>query len=262
MNQLHWTSLPEQIRRDMAKALGITAVKPLTRHAHGFTALMPVDGPGLLCKAGLLGYPTTDGIVLEQTLLPALSTRVLVPAVRWSTRQDPWGVTVVDQRAYPAVDLSPGSPDVAATMELLARLAGLQTPCPFPVPPVAQRFKAFWRTAETLLRTATLPGRSLYAQALSRFAPDTIRGDTLLHFSLSPRTLRVARHGHEGLCLTDWYDACKGPAWVEAAQLIPHLIMAGHRVNDVQDLLSGLPAWHESPPGMRARMSTWPPSSP
>ncbi|HEU5473212.1 MAG TPA: hypothetical protein VFV67_21420 [Actinophytocola sp.] len=64
-------------------------------------------------------------------------------------------------------------------------------------------------------------------------------GDDLLHTDMSPLNFLIG----DRVWLVDWAWACRGPAWIDVAFLVPRLIHAGHGCADAESWAATVPSW-------------------
>jgi hypothetical protein len=250
-----WQDLPATLRDGLADLLGQIAAADV--QGGGFT-------PGLAARLQLAGGQRlfTKGIPADHPLAgkyrdEAATTGLLPPAtpaprLRWSGNVAGWVVLVLDDLDARHADLSPGSPDVPRVIATIAGLADTLTPSPAADAPAAEvdlaEFVHGWRElAETppadlnewehrhLDNLAELETRWLTAAA----------GNTLIHGDINASNLLI---NDAGVHLIDWAQPARGAAWLDIADLIPQLILAGHTPQDAEATLTDVPAWRSTDP--------------
>ncbi|MDL4774267.1 phosphotransferase family protein [Actinomadura xylanilytica] len=164
-----------------------------------------------------------------RTALPDIAP---APRLRWDAVIGGWIVLVFDDVAGRHADLPPGSSDVARVVAMVGGLASVLTPCPAPkVPAAAAELSDMvhgWRELAAS-PPADLNGwarRNLDRLARTETAWLTAAdGDTLLHGDINRSNLLVT---DDEVYLVDWAQPVRGAPWLDLADLIPHLILAGH----------------------------------
>jgi hypothetical protein len=161
-----------------------------------------------------------DSLIREAVINPYVQP--ISPALAWQAEDDTWialGFETIDAR--PA-DFTPGSPDLPAVVDLLARIGDL------PLPAVASTW------VETRWDRYTDPGRT-----------GLLRGDALLYTDINPANLLIGgRHSWA----VDWSWPTRGAAFIDPACLIIQLIAAGHTAAAAESWAQPLPAWADSDP--------------
>jgi hypothetical protein len=71
------------------------------------------------------------------------------------------------------------------------------------------------------------------------------RAVTLVHGDINASNLLVS---DEGVYLIDWAQPVRGAAWLDVADLIPHLILAGYTPAAAEATLADVPAWRSIRP--------------
>jgi streptomycin 6-kinase len=71
-------------------------------------------------------------------------------------------------------------------------------------------------------------------------------GDTL-HGDINASNVLIGPDGKTWL--VDWAQPICGAAWIDVADLIPHLILAGHALAQAERAVAAVPAWTGTPPG-------------
>ncbi|MGH3751693.1 MAG: phosphotransferase family protein [Pseudonocardiaceae bacterium] len=66
-------------------------------------------------------------------------------------------------------------------------------------------------------------------------------GPTLVHGDIRPDNLLITPHGK--VAVVDWAHASCGAAWQDVADLVPHLVMAGHTPASAETQLAGTGVW-------------------
>jgi aminoglycoside phosphotransferase (APT) family kinase protein len=251
-----WEQLPVLLRDGLDTRLGgITGTRTQTG---GFTPGLAVrlqltDGSRLFAKGIPARHVLAGKYRDEAATCRQLPAAVPAPRLRWDGQIAGWIVLIFDDidGRYPA--LAPGSPDISRVVAMTAGLAALLTPCPVAAAPSASRELAGlvhgWRELEAdppagldawtrrhLTRLAGLETGWLAAAD----------GDTLLHGDINASNLLISHD--QKVWLIDWAQPVRGAPWIDVADLVPHLILAGHTPAQAEQALAATPAWTATPP--------------
>ncbi|MFC4905775.1 phosphotransferase family protein [Actinomadura gamaensis] len=210
----------------------------------GLAARLETVGNGrFFLKAVPLDSPARDLYLREAEANSALGGDAIAPLMLWWSVSHGWVVMVFEYVEGREADLSPGSSDLPEVTALLRRLASLTV---WPdAPPVARNMGALRDKAGALLAGRTGgEHRKLCRTVLERFDQDSVAGDRLVHYDLSPGNLRISGGG---LKVLDWSFACAGADWLDPALLLPRFIEAGHTPAQAEALMTALPAWRGAP---------------
>lgn len=247
MTRVQWESLPESVRDAVQMKCG-GVVKAETAAAGimpGVAARLHTETGSVFVKAIKLDSLAAQLHQREEWANRALPEEAPAPALLMSGKVDGWHVMVfeyVNDDAHHA-DLSPGSADLPVVLDTIALLGPILTPCLEGATRVSENVAALSAKARHLLERRQLDDVEPYVAALGRFRVEQLRGDTLLHYDLSPGNLLVAGGR---VRVVDWSFAAQGAAWVECALFAPRLVEAGHSPAEVDDLLCTVPAWREA----------------
>ncbi|GAB7189014.1 hypothetical protein ATKI12_8845 [Kitasatospora sp. Ki12] len=179
-----------------------------------------------------------------------LPSRV-APALLWTVETGGWLVLGFEDVDGTNPDLAPGSPGLGAVLAAVAGLGELLTPCPAgeagPFSVLADTLAGHW---QRLVRDG-LDGWDLeHAAELAELDDPAAlvratEGDTLLHCDLRADNMLLERGR---VRVIDWSWFARGAAWVDAAFLLPQLVLAGHTAAGAERLLAeAVPAWREAP---------------
>jgi hypothetical protein len=248
-----WEDLPAEVRHTVEQHVGSYVIKAET----ATSGIMPGLAARLHLEAGHSVFvkaiqATSAGATLHLT--EAWAGRILpeeapAPRMLWSGVSGDWLVIVheyVNDNSRHA-DLTPGSTDLPAVLDTLARLEALLTPAPKGGAEVATNVEALRAKGRHLLGkpAGELEHRDLYERAVSRFDAAALAGDTLLHYDLSASNILITGKGQ--VRVIDWSFAARGAAWVEPAMLAPRLVEAGHTPEQVDHMLASVPVWQTTP---------------
>ncbi|MFP3962449.1 phosphotransferase [Actinomadura fulvescens] len=138
------------------------------------------------------------------------------PRLLWQVEAGGWLALGFEHIKGSHADYAPGSPDLVSLAKVVHRLQ--DTPCP---EAVVMRVERRWQDL---------------AEDVSPIA-----GDALLHTDLNPANVLLTAAGRA--VVVDWGFTSRGAPWVEAAQIIPWLIRAGHGPAAAQQWASQFPSW-------------------
>lgn len=158
-----------------------------------------------------------DSLVREALINPHV--RPISPAMHFQAEDPEWlalGFEAVDGRH---ADLTPGSPDLPAVVDVLTRIAAL------PLPDVASD----WRETR-------------WDRYTDR--PDLLRGDALLYTDIHPSNILIG----ERVWAVDWAWPTRGAAFIDPALLVLQLIAAGHSPERAEGWASTCPGWRDAAP--------------
>ncbi|MGW4411582.1 phosphotransferase family protein [Nonomuraea sp. NPDC004702] len=256
-----WEELPEEARDAVTSACG--PIRHVVSLPSGLTSgvavrLATLSGLRFL-KALPDDSPSADLYQRERRVAAALPATVPTPQMLRGGHTAGWVWLLFEHvNAIRAVDLSPGSHDVAEVVEMVGVLGGTLTPNPGAgVPPVSDNVEFLRKRADALL--ADPPGDlkclDAYRAARVKLDVEAFAGDTLLHADLREGTLVATERG---IRVIDWGLACQGAAWVETALLIPRLILTGHALPQVEAIASQVPAYKSAPEdAVTALVAVW-----
>ncbi|TDD88333.1 aminoglycoside phosphotransferase, partial [Actinomadura darangshiensis] len=230
-----WDQLPAPLREHLTARLGdITQAQVQTG---GFTPglaarLRLADGDRVFVKGISADHPLAGRYRDEARVVRALPTAVPAPRLRWDEEIAGWTVLAFDDVNGRHADLAPGSPDVDTVVETVARLAAALTPCPVPdVPDAGAELADLVHGWRELAASPAPPADPWIRRNLPRLTDtetawlSAADGDTLLHGDIN-RTNLLITAGRA--MLVDWGQPVRGAAWIDVADLMPHLILAGH----------------------------------
>lgn len=232
-----WGDLPAAAREKVARALGEEIVSERSQSG-GYTPavaslLTTASDRSLFCKAMPEDHPLCATLAAEAAVAASAPTDSALPRLVWEGRENGWQVVVFTAVHGRHVDLSPGSGDVAAVISALDALADDLTPCPLIAAPTAGEVLApvlhGWSSLKEQPPQELAPWALDNLERLSSLEKgwtDHADGDTLTHGDVRADQLLI--DARERVWLVDWAHPCRGAAWIDAVELVPHLIMAGH----------------------------------
>lgn len=253
-----WDELPKPLREGLAVRLGPIASAEI--QTDGFT-------PGLAARLRLAsaermfvkGIPA-DHVLAGKYRAEADTARQLpdatpAPRLRWDADIAGWVVLAFDDIDGRHAQLAPGSPDIEPVVATIAGLAEVLTPCP-----VSKAPPATVELAELVHgwgELATAPPADLDSwtrRHLNDLAALETRwllaaeGKTLLHDDINQSNLLVGSAG--AVVLIDWAQPVCGAAWIDIADLVPHLILGGHTPAAAEAVLADVPTWRDTDPAV------------
>ncbi|MER5420310.1 phosphotransferase [Streptosporangium roseum] len=250
MTGREWGDLPREVREELRAECG--SIQRVTSLPAGLTGglaarLDTPRGP-VFVKALPEDSPSAPLYQRERLVGAVLPEGVPAPRMLWSGHTTGWIALMFEHVAVQReVDLGPDSPDLGDVMDIVRVLGEALTPNPgAEVPSVTDNVEFLRRRADALLAVPPDDLQSLpaYRAARAGLDWDAMAGDTLLHADLHEGNLLATGRG---VRLIDWGLASLGAAWVEAALLIPRLILAGHSPEQAEALAEQVPAWKAAP---------------
>jgi aminoglycoside phosphotransferase (APT) family kinase protein len=97
-------------------------------------------------------------------------------------------------------------------------------------------------------------GQDLAEMPMKPGSPQAADGDTLLHGDINTSNLLISQD--QKVWLIDWAQPARGAAWIDVADLIPQLILAGHNPAQAEEALATVPAWTATPPAVITSYAT------
>lgn len=253
-----WDELPEPLREDLADRLGpiISAEIQTGGFTPGLAArLRLANGERVFAKGIPADHVLAGKYRAEAITARQLPERTPAPRLRWDADIAGWVVLVFDDIEGRHPQLSPGSPDIGPVLATIARLAEVLTPCPVPdVPPATVELAELVHGWGEL---ATAPPADLddwtrrhvrdLAALETQWLP-AAAGKTLLHGDINQSNLLIDDVGR--VVLIDWAQPVCGAAWIDVADLVPHLILAGHTPAAAEAAIADVPTWRATDPAV------------
>lgn len=260
MDRWSWHDLPETVRRAVQAECG--TVQHTTEPAAGrnsmFAAFLDTQNGPVFCKGVRVDDQQARAhrheIRINQRLRDITAD---APSLLWTVEASDWllaGYTLVPGEH---ANLTPGSPDVPAVIDLASRLARDLTPGPVPdVTPLAKKFQRFagWEWLAEHHADLLDPWDEQHLGQLlqaDRDITDALNGQSLVHGDIHELNLLVTNGQTH---LVDWAWARTGPPWTDAALLTIRLIAAGHHPADAERLV--VPTWGMRQPDTSAAAVT------
>lgn len=247
-----WETLPEPIRHAVAEQLPAPIVS-VANQGGGFTPgiaaqLRLADGTAVFVKAVPTAHPLADTYRHEGHTAARLPLATPAPRLRWTATTGAWVVLVFDNVDGRHPDLTPGSADIGLIVNAVAAMSEALTPCPILNVEPSSTARGDWLHGWDLI-SDQIPAdlgawerrhlnELVKAETLWRAHAD---GPTLVHGDIRPDNLLVTAAGTAAV--VDWARASCGASWQDVADLVPHLIMAGHTSAAAESCLAEVPAW-------------------
>ncbi|MET9428509.1 aminoglycoside phosphotransferase [Streptomyces sp. NPDC003036] len=219
-----WDDLPALLRHRIADHFQPTG--PAEPVAGGFTPgvrvrMRTATGGEVFIKAIPAHGPLADlyrtEAAINRTLPDGLGPRLLT-----TMDTDGWVVLAFTYAEGRHPDLSPGSPDLPAVLDAVAAL----------------------HTQLPRARTRTRPNSRTTPSSNARPRSTTPCGDTLLHCDIRADNILIGEHGP---LFVAWALAHRGAAWLDAALMVPQLILAGHTPEEAEKHAAQIPAYRDAP---------------
>ncbi len=251
-----WDELPESLREGLADRIGPIASAEI--QTGGFTPGLAVrlrlaSGQRVFTKGIPADHVLAGKYRAEATTARHLPETTPAPRLRWNADIAGWVVLAFDDIDGRHPQLSPGSSDIGPVVATIARLAEVLTPCPVhDAPPATVELAELVHGWGEL---ATAPPADLddwtrrhlddLAALETQWLP-AAQGKTLLHGDINQSNLLIDRAGT--VALIDWAQPVRGAAWIDVADLVPHLILAGHTPAAAEATVAAVPTWRDTDP--------------
>lgn len=253
-----WGGVPFVVQIVLEQRLG-TQVANAESQTSGFAAglasrLELADGGRVFVKGVPASHPLIRNYHAEAYVSGALPEGTPAPLLL-GTIDDEWFLLVFEDIDGRQPDLRPESLDVAEVLDSVDAMRSMLTPCPLPGLPTVDAVYGprlsgwsylYGRPPHDLDPWARHNLDKLVAME-SAWRP-WAGGDTMLHMDLRPDNL-LCRSDDGRVMVVDWAQAVRGAPWLELANLVPHLIAAGHSPADAEravlrgSAMDGVPAW-------------------
>lgn len=145
-------------------------------------------------------------------------------------------------------DLAPGSADIGRVVNAVAVMSDTLTPCPILDVELSSTARGDWLHGWDLITCQTPPDLGgwerqhldelVKAETVWRAHAD---GPALVHGDIRPDNLLVTTAGT--ITVVDWARASRGASWQDVADLVPHLIMAGHTPASAESCVAAVNVW-------------------
>ncbi len=251
-----WDQLPAALREQMNARLG--GIGSAATQPGGFTPGMAVrlrlgDGTRVFAKGIPASHVLAGKYRAEAVTCRQLPAAAPAPRLRWDDEIAGWVVLVFDDIDGRHPDLSPGSADTGRVVAMTAALGTVLTPCPVAsAPPASAELAGLvhgWKELAADPPPDLDPWTSHHLTRLADLETGWLAaadGETLLHGDINASNLLITPD--QKTWLVDWAQPVRGAAWIDIADLIPHLILAGHTPAQAEQALAAIPAWTATPP--------------
>ncbi len=219
MPRIYWDDLPGTVRSVIQEHTGpVREVKTVAGGVNsGIAVIIRTSTQKIFVKGVRSDHPQVRTQQREAEINPYILQ--VGPRMFWQVEVGGWNVLGFEHVQGRHADYSLGSPDLPKVAEIV-RLLG-HIPCPvLPLKRVEQRWAGF--ADKSML--------------------ELLEGDYLLHTDLAPHNILVNGRAH----LIDWAWPTRGPAWVDVALLVVHLIDAGHTPAQAADWVQQFPSWQHA----------------
>ncbi|AQZ63009.1 unnamed protein product [[Actinomadura] parvosata subsp. kistnae] len=265
-----WDTLPGPVRQAIAEQLP-APVTAVVNQGGGFTPgiaaqLRLADGTAVFVKAVPTTHPLVGTYRHEGHIAARLPLATPAPRLRWTGTTGGWVVLVFDNVEGRHPDLAPGSADISGVVNAVAAMSQTLTPCPILDVEPSSTARGDWLHGWDLL-VHDMPhdlggwerrhlNELVKAETVWKAHAD---GPALVHGDIRPDNLLVTtgtRTGTDagapvdGIAVVDWARASRGAFWQDVADLVPHLIMAGHTPAAAEACLAAVPAWQQTDAGV------------
>ena len=245
-----WQSIPDGLRDGITARTGpvAEASSPSGGYTPGLAACLTLHNGGrVFVKALPAGHPFATSYRHEAAAADPVAAVADVPALRWHDEIAGWIVLAFDAVSGRHANLEPSGQDLPVVLDAITALDVAATG----LPQRAERIGP-WLHGWAELASSPCPGLDSWAathltelSSAERQWPAHARGTTLVHGDLRADNILIT---DGGAAFVDWAFAAAGAAWLNLADLVPQMILAGHGPADAEQQLAGLPAWRAAPP--------------
>jgi len=254
-----WEALPAPVRAAIERETGDVreAVLPSAGRNSDFSATLRTASGTVFCK----GIADADGkrgrMHRHEAAVNAALPASVAPRLLWHIEADGWLLLGFEHSPGRHLDLSPTSPDLAATRDAVTAMADGLATVSVDAPALADqwaRLAAWRRLAKDVPSDLDAWARDHLDQLTTweATAIELVAGDTLAHTDLHALNLLV----HDGkVRIVDWAWSRNANAAVDPAFLITRLIEAGHTPADAEAWAQELPVWQQAPSETRTALA-------
>ncbi len=218
----NWNNLPDQVRVAIERHAGtVHQVDTISSGLNAsFVARLRTDWGFTFAK----GTPADRAAAQRREAEINANVQPIGPRLLWQIDSLDWHILGFEHVDGRAVDLCPGSTDLAALADVLGQLAELEAPRN-----VCRRIEDRWANAAQRARVGT----------------ELLAGDRLLHTDLNPHNILVTDSGTR---IVDWSWPTLGAAWIDTACAALWLIAEGHSPADAESWASTVSVWAAATP--------------
>lgn len=246
-----WHTIPELLRDAIAARIGTVeqAVSPTGGFTPGLAARLLLSGGGRVFVKGL---PAEHALAAsyrhEAAAVAMIPDAVPAPALRWHDEVAGWIVLAFDDIAGRHPRCGPPGRDLPGVLDAV-------TAAQVPAGGLPQSAERIGPWVHGWAELAAAPSADLHPWAAVRLGElagverawlPYAYGATLVHGDLRADNMLVS---DSGVVLVDWAFAAVGAAWLDLADLVPQMILAGHTPATAEQCVARLPAWRNAPPG-------------
>lgn len=247
-----WSSIPGSLRDAVTARTGPVAhaETPSGGFTAGFAALLRLaDADRVFVKALPTDHPMAASYRHEAASADCLPRGLPAPVLRWHTESDGWIILGFDAIEGQHPRIAPPAPDLPAVLQAItaAQLPALT------LPGYGGRIGP-WLGGWAEIAAAPPDGLGSWVTAhLADFAAaettwlPAAAGTTVVHGDVRADNMLIDRAGQ--VMLVDWAFASRGAPWLDLADLIMQMILAGHTPADAEQRLAHMPAWQDAAPG-------------
>lgn len=238
-----WETLPPEFAAAVQEVTGpVARAQSSPRRVAGLAVGMEAGKGRFFLKAVEAAGPAYSALERECRITATMPAgRVPAPALVDAVDAGGWAGLLFEYAPGRDANLSPGSADVPAVAAMLATLSRI--PAWPELPPLQDDIPVLMETAKIADSLPDAFQRAL-ADTLSRFSPEDLKGDRLVHYDLSPQNIRV--NGPGEVALVDWESACAGPEWADSVMAMMLLVMDGHSPSAAEQAVPAM-ALREAP---------------
>jgi hypothetical protein len=223
-HRITWDELPEATRAAIIGRTGpVHAARTVSGGRNSPLAAVLDTATGPVFVKGLpVGHRSAATQAREAATAPHVAE--VAPALLWHLPDAAgWNVLGFEYVEGRHADYPPGSPDLAAVVELLARVGEIDYPDDAPARDARRAFASYVDDPD---------------------AAGLLGGTTLLHTDYNPENVLI---GSDGPRLVDWAWPCRGAAWIDPCVLIVRLVAAGHTPEAAEECVADVSAWRTAP---------------
>ncbi|MEU5690884.1 hypothetical protein [Actinosynnema sp. NPDC020468] len=213
------------------------------RNSELAVTLTTASGP-VFCKGITTGSPLAAMHRNELTIGPHLPDE-LAPRLLWHVEADDWLILGFEHLDGHHADLSPGSTDLPAVADAVARIAAGEPPQTRPM--AIQWHQALKKELGSPPPDNADPWSETNAELVVDWAaraPEHLDGDRLIHSDLNPANFLITGTAK----VIDWAWWRTGAAWIDPAFLTVRLIAEGHRPDAAENWAQRFDAFAAAPP--------------
>jgi len=239
-----WTSLPSAITVGVEKRIGPIQSIEVVRGGENNLLTAVLHGRDSTVFVKVVHGVSRPMRWLRNEITAGFLAPGIAPAVLFTEEDDGTLLVAFEYLAGRAVNLAPGSPDlalVATTVERLSALPAGKTKG------LHQRWSAVgWWSQLSKTHPALVAGWDIaLMDAWTALAPAAVEGDRLAHTDLHAGQFIV--DSADRAYVIDWGWPAAAAPWIDTTYLVIRLIGAGHTPAQAEAWARALPAWSAAP---------------